>query len=60
MRSYFIQLFILVILLIRGLTLDGHEKGIEFYMTADWSKLLEPKVNIFKDLLSFIVRGPNI
>lgn len=35
---------ILVILLIRGLTLDGHEKGIEFYMTADWSKLLEPKV----------------
>lgn len=36
--------FVLTALLIRGLTLDGHEKGIEFYMTANWDKLLEPKV----------------
>lgn len=37
--------FVLTALLIRGLTLDGHEKGIEFYMTAKWDKLLEPKVD---------------
>lgn len=35
---------ILIILLVRGLTLEGYEKGIKFYMTADWDKLKEPKV----------------
>ena len=35
---------ILIALLIRGLTLEGHEKGVEFYMTADWDKLKDPKV----------------
>ncbi|XP_071126955.1 sodium-dependent proline transporter-like [Mytilus edulis] len=35
---------ILIALLIRGVTLDGYEKGIKFYMTADFEKLKEPKV----------------
>ncbi|XP_052078661.1 sodium-dependent proline transporter-like [Mytilus californianus] len=35
---------VLVILLIRGLTLEGFEKGIEFYMVPDWQKLKDPKV----------------
>ena len=35
---------ILVAFLIRGLTLEGHEKGIEFYMTPDWEKLKDAKV----------------
>ncbi|XP_052078656.1 sodium- and chloride-dependent GABA transporter 1-like isoform X1 [Mytilus californianus] len=35
---------VLIALLIRGLTLEGHEKGVEFYMTADWDKLKDPKV----------------
>lgn len=38
---------VLIALLIRGLTLDGYKKGIDFYMTADWEKLKEPKVFFF-------------
>ncbi|XP_071947592.1 sodium- and chloride-dependent neutral and basic amino acid transporter B(0+)-like [Antedon mediterranea] len=35
---------VLFILLIRGLTLEGHQKGIEFFITPDWDKLWEAKV----------------
>lgn len=32
-------LVILIILMIRGLTLDGAEKGVEFLLNPDWSKV---------------------
>ncbi|KAI6232975.1 Sodium-dependent serotonin transporter [Aphelenchoides fujianensis] len=35
---------VLTILLIRGLTLPGARKGIEYYLTPDFNKLLEPNV----------------
>ncbi|XP_033119227.1 sodium- and chloride-dependent neutral and basic amino acid transporter B(0+)-like isoform X3 [Anneissia japonica] len=35
---------VLLILLVRGLTLEGHEKGIEFFITPNWDKLWEAKV----------------
>lgn len=44
---YFTALFpyvVLVILLIRGLTLEGSWDGIMFYLTPDWPRLLEAKV----------------
>ena len=44
---YFTAIFpyvVLVILLCYGLTLDGYEEGIKFYLTPDLSKLKEAKV----------------
>lgn len=35
---------VLVILLIRGVTLPGASKGIEFYLKPDWKKLAQAKV----------------
>ena len=35
---------LLTVLLVRGLTLDGHKEGIEFYIIPDWDKLKDPKV----------------
>jgi len=44
---YFTAIFpyiVLFILLIRGLTLEGHEKGIEFFIKPRWELLANPKV----------------
>ncbi|XP_033759005.1 sodium-dependent proline transporter-like [Pecten maximus] len=44
---YFTALFpyvVLVVLLIRGLTLPGYEKGIKFYIVPEWERLKDPKV----------------
>nr|XP_002741096.1 PREDICTED: sodium- and chloride-dependent glycine transporter 1-like [Saccoglossus kowalevskii] len=49
---------VLLILLIRGLTLPGASKGIDFYMTPQWELLMKPK--IWKDAASqiFYSLGP--
>ncbi len=38
---------VLTILLIRGLTLPGASKGIDYYLSADWKKLGNAKVCSF-------------
>jgi hypothetical protein len=38
---------VLVILFVRGLTLDGFEKGIEFYITPDLSRLADSDVSLY-------------
>ncbi|XP_071960587.1 creatine transporter-like [Antedon mediterranea] len=35
---------ILTALLIRGLTLEGHQQGIDYYITPDWERLKTPTV----------------
>ncbi|RUS76826.1 hypothetical protein EGW08_015412 [Elysia chlorotica] len=35
---------ILVVLLVRGLTLEGYEDGIEFYVVPEWKKLKQAKI----------------
>jgi SNF family Na+-dependent transporter len=35
---------LMLILLIRGATLDGADEGLKFYLLPDWSKLAEPQV----------------
>jgi len=45
--AYFTAIFpyvVLVILLIRGVTLPGYEKGIHFYITPNWTKMGEASV----------------
>ncbi len=34
----------LIILTVRGLTLEGSTQGLAYYLTPDWSRLLEPKI----------------
>jgi len=45
--AYFTAVFpyvVLIVLLVRGLTLPGYERGLEFYVKPDWAKLADPKV----------------
>ncbi|ESP01958.1 hypothetical protein LOTGIDRAFT_111250 [Lottia gigantea] len=35
---------LMLVLLIRGVTLDGASEGIKYYLLPDWSKLAEPQV----------------
>ena len=54
---YFMATFpyvVLVALLIRGVTLEGYMKGIEFYVIPEWGKLKD--INVSK-LLSCIPKG---
>ena len=37
---------VLVVLLVRGVTLEGHLDGIKFYVIPKWDKLLDAKVII--------------
>ena len=37
--------FVLVILFIRGITLEGAWEGIKFYLIPEWEQLLKPKVS---------------
>lgn len=37
---------VLIILLVRGVTLDGYEKGLEFYLVPKFDKLADPRVKI--------------
>lgn len=58
---YFTALFpyvVLVILLIRGLTLDGYMEGIKFYVIPEWDKLLKPQVWVDAASQIFYSLGP--
>jgi len=35
---------VLIVLLIRGVTLEGHEEGIDFYIIPDWDKLTDATI----------------
>ena len=39
----------MLVLLIRGVTLDGAELGLKYYLLPDWSKLLETQVGLLFD-----------
>jgi len=47
--AYFTAIFpyvVLLILLIRGVTLPGAGKGLEYLFRPEWEKLYDPKVSI--------------
>jgi len=46
---------VLVILLVRGLTLEGHMKGIEFYIIPKFDRLKDPRVRLPVLYLFFIL-----
>ncbi|KAH9488793.1 Sodium- and chloride-dependent glycine transporter 2 [Bulinus truncatus] len=35
---------VIIVLLVRGVTLEGHMDGIKFYIIPEWSRLLDPKI----------------
>lgn len=46
--SYFLALFpyvVMLILLVRAVTLPGAGKGIMFFITPQWDKILDPQVS---------------
>lgn len=45
-------LIMLLVLLVRGLTLPGAKKGIEFYIKPDWARLTSPDVSFYDRKLS--------
>ncbi|XP_071126687.1 sodium-dependent proline transporter-like [Mytilus edulis] len=58
---YFTALFpyvVLVILLIRGLTLEGYMEGIKFYVIPKWEKLATPQVWVDAASQIFYSLGP--
>ncbi|KAG5675836.1 hypothetical protein PVAND_005706 [Polypedilum vanderplanki] len=50
--------FVLVVLLIRGVTLDGAGEGIRYYLTPEWEKLKNTKVWIDAASQIFFSLGP--
>jgi SNF family Na+-dependent transporter len=47
--------FVLIIMLIRGVTLDGAAKGLRYFFVPKWADLLKPSVSCFKFLLKYRV-----
>jgi SNF family Na+-dependent transporter len=43
--------FVLVIMLIRGVTLDGASQGLKYFFLPKWADLLKPSVNNIQNLL---------
>lgn len=37
--------FVLIVLIIRGATLEGSLQGVAFYLTPDWGRLASAQVN---------------
>ncbi|XP_070495246.1 sodium-dependent serotonin transporter [Chironomus tepperi] len=50
--------FVLFVLLIRGVTLDGADEGIRYYLTPEWEKLKNTKVWIDAASQIFFSLGP--
>lgn len=48
-------LIMLLVLLVRGVTLPGAKKGIEFYIKPDWARLASPDVSFYGRKLSSIL-----
>lgn len=57
--AYFLALFpyvVLICLLVRGCSLPGALDGIIFFITPEWSELLNPKVGHFNILTKYSIR----
>lgn len=42
--------FVLIVLIIRGATLEGSLQGVAFYLTPDWSRLANAQVFLMADV----------